>query len=279
MKLLSFERPGSGAATWGLMVGDGVVDLGGLAPSLRDALAAQMIDTLPASGRADYLLDDITYLPVIPEPQKIICVAGNYEAHLREAGFKTPPKPRLFPRFANSQVGHMQPIVRPLASVQLDYEGELAVVIGRKARHVGRDKAMQCVAGYSCYNDGSIRDWQSHSTQYTAGKNFPLTGAFGPWMVTPDEMGDLRAATLATRLNGVEVQRTSVGDMVLDVPALIEYCSSFTELLPGDVIVSGTPAGVGLFHTPPLWMKAGDTVEVEISGIGILRNSIVDEAR
>ncbi len=278
MKFLSFVRPDSGQASWGIVDGDGVIDMGDIAPTLRAALAAQLTDKLPVSRAPDYRLDQIRFLPVIPEPQKIICVAGNYEAHLREAGFTTPPKPRLFTRFANSQLGHQQAMVRPSASVQLDYEGELAVVIGRNARHVSRQDALQYVAGYSCYNDGSIRDWQSHSTQYTAGKNFPMTGAFGPWMVTPDEMGDFDAATLTTRLNGVEVQRTTLGQMVLDVAALIAYCSTFTELLPGDVIITGTPAGVGLFHTPPLWMKAGDTVEVEIQGIGKLVNSVVDEA-
>lgn len=278
MKLLSFERP-EGGASWGVLAGDGVADLGGLAPTLRDALATGAHLKANPSTAVQYRMADIRFLPVIPEPQKIICVAGNYEAHLKEAGFTAPPKPRLFTRFTNSQVGHLQPMLRPSESEQFDYEGELAVVIGRSGRRVPRALAMSIVGGYACYNDGSVRDWQSHSTQYTAGKNFPGTGAFGPWLVTPDEMGTLPDATLVTRLNGQEVQRTSIGDMVLDIAALVEYCSIFTELVPGDVIVTGTPSGVGLFRKPPLWMKAGDTVEVEISGIGTLRNLVADDNR
>jgi len=276
MRFLSYKKP-DGQETWGALDGHRVTDLKHQAPNLREAIATSQLAASAKAQAVSYALDDISFLPVIGDPPKIICVAGNYEAHLKEAGFTTPPKPRIFTRFSNSQVAHSQAMVRPTVSEQFDYEGELAVIIKKAGRHISKSEAMSYVAGYSCYNDGSIRDWQSHSTQYTAGKNFWRTGAFGPWMVTPDEAGDINKWSMATRLNGEEVQKTSIGDMVLDVAALIAYCSVFTPLEPGDVIVTGTPSGVGLFHKPPLWMKHGDTVEVEISGIGILRNPIVDE--
>lgn len=275
MRLLSYLRP-DGSPSWGALEGDAVTDLGARAPDLRAALRAGLTGA-SAADAPRHPLTAIRYLPVITDPPKIICVAGNYEAHLKEAGFTTPPKPRLFTRFANSQVGHGEAMIRPRASEQFDYEGELAVIIGRPGRHIARAAAAAHVAGYSCYNDGSLRDWQSHSTQYTAGKNFWRTGGFGPWMVTPDEAGDISGWRLSTRLNGRELQSAAIGDMVLDVPALIAYCSIFTPLETGDVIVTGTPGGVGLFHKPPLWMKPGDIVEVEISGIGTLVNPISDE--
>ena len=183
----------------------------------------------------------------------------------------------IFTRFADSQVAHLQPIIRPKASHKLDFEGELAVVIGKTARHVKAADALEYVAGYACYNDGSVRDWQKHTIQFVPGKNFPCTGGFGPWLVTCDEIGDPQDLELTTRLNGQVMQHTRTSDMIFDVRHLIEYCSTFTELAPGDVIVSGTTGGVGAFREPPVWMKPGDTVEVEISGIGILRNSIADE--
>jgi 2-keto-4-pentenoate hydratase/2-oxohepta-3-ene-1,7-dioic acid hydratase in catechol pathway len=161
--------------------------------------------------------------------------------------------------------------------VQFDYEGELAVVIGKRARHVPRGRAYEHVAGYGCFNDGSLRDYQRHSVQWTPGKNFHASGSFGPWLVTSDEAPDPAAFELETRLNGTVVQHESVGELCFDVPQLIEYCSTWTQLEPGDVIVTGTPGGVGAGRKPPLWMKAGDTVEVEIRGVGLLRNTIVDE--
>jgi 2-keto-4-pentenoate hydratase/2-oxohepta-3-ene-1,7-dioic acid hydratase in catechol pathway len=169
-------------------------------------------------------------------------------------------------------------MLRPLDTVQFDYEGELAVVIGRRARRVTRAAALDYVAGYACFNDGSVRDFQRHSQQFTPGKNFHASGSFGPWIVTADEVPDPRKLRLTTRLNGEVVQDESVGELCFDVAQLIEYCSKWAELLPGDVIVTGTPGGVGAGRKPPLWMKAGDTVEVEISSLGVLRNTIVDEA-
>ena len=185
----------------------------------------------------------------------------------------------IFVRFADSLVGHLEPIVRPPESVQLDYEGELAVVIGRRARRVPRERALEHVAGYSCFNDGSVRDFQRHGPQWTPGKNFRASGAFGPWLVTADEQDDPTRFRLTTRLNGDVMQSESVAELCFDVPALIEYCSTFTQLEPGDVIVTGTPGGVGAGRRPPIWMKDGDVVEVEIDGIGTLHNPVVDESR
>jgi 2-keto-4-pentenoate hydratase/2-oxohepta-3-ene-1,7-dioic acid hydratase in catechol pathway len=194
-----------------------------------------------------------------------------------EMGRDLPPHPVVFVRFASSLVGHGEPLIRPVASEQLDFEGELAVVIGKRARHVSRDSALEYVAGYSCFNDGSVRDFQRHSGQFTPGKNFVGSGSFGPWLVTRDEIPDPAALKLETRLNGELVQSESTGELLFSISALIEYMSIWTTLEPGDVIATGTPGGVGAGRTPPLWMQAGDSVEVEISGIGCLSNVVVDE--
>ena len=183
----------------------------------------------------------------------------------------------MFGRFANSQTGHLANIIRPKVSKDLDFEGELALIIGKSSRYISRAQAWDHIAGYACYNEGSVRDYQRHTHQFTPGKNFPQTGAFGPWMVTPDEAGDLGPVRLQTRLNGEIVQDATISQMIFGIPQQIEYCSSFTKLEPGDVIVTGTPGGVGSRRTPPLWMKPGDVVEVEIDRIGLLRNGIADE--
>ncbi|MGG5818559.1 fumarylacetoacetate hydrolase family protein [Falsiroseomonas sp. HW251] len=223
-------------------------------------------------------LGGATLLPLIPNPGKILCVGLNYEDHRRETGRAVVENPTIFTRFADSQAAHLQPLLRPRVSTDFDYEGELAVVIGKGGRYIPRDRAFEHVAGYSCYNDGSVRDWQRHTIQFTPGKNFPQTGAFGPFLVTPDEVPDLDALTLTTRVNGQVVQQAGLDHMIFDVPRIIEYCSAFTPLSPGDVIATGTPGGVGAKRQPPLWLKPGDTVEVEITGIGLLRNGIADEA-
>jgi 2-keto-4-pentenoate hydratase/2-oxohepta-3-ene-1,7-dioic acid hydratase in catechol pathway len=197
--------------------------------------------------------------------------------HIKEMGRERPEYPVIFVRFASSLVGHGEPMVKPRASEQYDFEGELAVIIGKRARHVPRERAYELVAGYSCFNDGSVRDYQRHGPQWTPGKNFQASGALGPWLVTAEELPDPGRARLRTLLNGEVVQDASVAELCFDIPALIEYCSTWTELLPGDVIATGTPGGVGAGRKPPLWMKAGDTVAVEISGIGTLRNPIRDE--
>ena len=249
-------------------------------PDLRAVLEAGAVTEFAracsASGKRTALAD-ATLLPLIPNPGKILCIGLNYEEHRRETGRAVVENPTIFTRFADSQAAHGQPLLRPRVSTDFDYEGELAIVIGKGGRYISRDRAFEHVAGYSIYNDGSVRDWQRHTHQFTPGKNFPQTGAFGPWLVTPDEIPDLDALRLTTRVNGMVVQESGLDHMIFDVPRLIEYCSAFTPLSPGDVIPTGTPGGVGAKRQPPLWLKPGDVVEVEITGIGVLRNGIADE--
>lgn len=279
MKFVSF-RNGNGPADWGIVQGEEVVSLTALAPDLKSFLAAgKALEPGVAAKQPRYALGNIEFLPLIANPDKIICIGLNYLTHIKEGGRPVPTKPTIFARFANSQLGHLQPIIRPNVSEQLDFEGELAVVIGKTCRHVSKAEAAGVIAGYSCYNDGSIRDWQRHGSQFVPGKNFADTGAFGPWLVTPDEFGDPAKASLETRLNGEVMQHATIDDLVFDIPTLIEYCSTFTVLEPGDVIITGTTGGVGAYREPPVWMKPGDIVEVEISGIGVLRNSIAQEGR
>ena len=208
---------------------------------------------------------------------KILCVGVNYRPHIEERGREIPSYPVVFTRFASSLVGPGEPVIRPQASEQLDFEGELAIVIGKNARHVSRENALDYVAGYCCFLDGSVRDWQRHTGQFTAGKNFDRSGAIGP-MVPAADVPDPTTLELTTRVNGEVMQRGNVADLVFDIPRLIEYCSTFTELRPGDIIATGTPGGVGAARTPPVWLKDGDVVEVDISGIGVLRNPIQDES-
>ncbi|WP_297844553.1 fumarylacetoacetate hydrolase family protein [Pseudomonas sp.] len=282
MKLASFIF--QGRSTYGVVDGELVIDLESVKQTfgadLKQAIANNRLaelthDVLASLPRIP--LDEVTFLPVIPNPGKVLCIGINYATHVRETGREMPTYPMIFTRFADSQTAHLQPIIRPTASHKLDFEGELAVVIGKPARHVKQADALDYVAGYACYNDGSVRDWQKHTIQFIPGKNFPSTGGFGPWLVTSDEIGDPQDLELTTRLNGEVMQHTNTSDMIFDVRKLIEYCSTFTELAPGDVIVSGTTGGVGAFREPPVWMKPGDEVEIEISRIGILRNNIVDE--
>ncbi|WP_020203075.1 MULTISPECIES: fumarylacetoacetate hydrolase family protein [Cupriavidus] len=282
MRLISFTHGGREA--FGVVVGDRIVDLAphrdAVGASLREALARgalPRIAAIAADSQPSLAVADVEFLPVIPDPAKILCVGINYASHVRETGREMPRYPMFFTRFADSQVAHGKPIVRPRASEKLDFEGELAVVIGKTARHVAAADALGYVAGYACYNDGSVRDWQKHTIQFTPGKNFPQTGAFGPWLVTSDEIPDPSQLTLTTRLNGEVVQQARTDDLIFSVGDVIAYCSTFTELRPGDVIITGTTGGVGAFRNPPLWMRAGDVVEVEISGIGVLRNGIQDE--
>lgn len=282
MKIASFMYQGRN--TYGVVDGSQIVDLG----SLKGVLGVDLKELI-TNGRLLELrqidlselpridIAQIIFLPVISNPGKILCVGINYAAHVRETGRDTPIHPMIFTRFADSQTAHQQAILRPSASHKLDFEGELAVVIGKTARNVMQDEALDYVAGYSCYNDGSVRDWQKHTIQFIPGKNFPQTGGFGPWLVTSDEIQDPQNLTLTTRLNGEVMQHTDTSDMIFNVRRLIEYCTTFTELAPGDVIVTGTTGGVGAFRDPVIWMKPGDTVEVEISSIGILRNTIADE--
>jgi 2-keto-4-pentenoate hydratase/2-oxohepta-3-ene-1,7-dioic acid hydratase in catechol pathway len=279
MKLASFLIYDK--ATWGLVDGESVRDVGSVVaiPDLRSLLQQEACDLL-GEARASaplYPTEYVTWLPVIPNPGKIFCVGLNYETHRKETGRAAVEHPTIFARFPNTQTGHLTNILRPRVSTQLDFEGELAVIIGKPGRYISRETAFDHIAGFSCYNDGSIRDWQHHTHQFTPGKNFPATGSFGPWMVTTDEFTELSSRQIATRLNGQTVQRARLGEMIFDIPALISYCSSFNPLAAGDVIVTGTPGGVGVKRIPPLWMKPGDVVEVEIEGIGVLRNGIADE--
>ncbi len=283
MKLMSFSVGNS--ETYGVATDSGVIDmaprLGGSLPKIKAVLDGEALDQVAqaaAGADADYGFDDVVFRPVIPRPGKIVCVGLNYEDHRVETGREPSGYPVLFPRYADSQVGHAQPMIVPRNSDKYDYEGELAVIMGKTARHVSREDALSTIAGYSCYNDGSIRDFQGHTHQFLPGKNFPATGAFGPWMVTADEIPDPTQLTLTTRLNGEQMQHANTDQLIFNIPYLISYISSFMPLRPGDVIITGTPGGVGFKRKPPVYMKDGDTVEVEISGIGTLRNPLKNEA-
>lgn len=274
MRYVSFER--NGTFSWGRLDGDKIVDLGAISADLKSALAAGL---LPVTATGPIIeRRDVRLLPVIPNPGKILCVGHNYEEHRVETGRERTDHPSIFVRFADTLVGADAPIVRPRVSVQLDYEAELAIVIGKAGRNIAPEDAMTHVAGFSCFNDASVRDWQWHTRQFTPGKNFPNTGAFGPALVTLDEIADLQTVSVESWLNGERMQGATVDHMLFPIPALIAYISQFTPLSPGDVVATGTPGGVGAKRTPPLWLKAGDTVEVRVSGVGSLTSRVVDEA-
>jgi 2-keto-4-pentenoate hydratase/2-oxohepta-3-ene-1,7-dioic acid hydratase in catechol pathway len=280
MKFLSF-RAGR-AAHYGLVNGNKVVDLSARLkyPDLKALIAAGATSEAAREAKGaspDFTLEQITFDPVIANPGKIICVGLNYHEHLNETGMEKFPYPAIFIRWADTQVGHLQPLIRPRNSETFDYEAELAAIIGKGGRHIAAADALSHVAGYACYNDASVRDHQRHASQWTPGKNFPGTGAFGPFMVTPEEVGKLAGKKIQTRVNGNVMQSSTLEMMIFPVPQLIEYISSFTPLSPGDVIVTGTPGGVAWVRTPPPWMKPGDTCEVEIDGVGLLKNPIVAE--
>ena len=283
MKLVSFVT--ANGPGYGVVKDGGVVDLrrrfGDRLPTLRALLSAGALPEAERIARdtaPDFPLDGLQLAPVIPDPDKIICIGMNYRDHVAEVGRTVTEKPALFARFAGSQVGHLQPLVKPAVSDQFDYEGELAVVIGKQGRHIPASRALEHVAGYSCYNEGSVRDWQRHTSQFLAGKTFAGTGAFGPWLVTADEIPDPARLILETRLNRQRVQHTTTDLMIASIPEQIAYISTMLPLLPGDVIVSGTPGGVGLKRSPQLFMRPGDIAEVAISGIGVLRNPVIAEA-
>jgi 2-keto-4-pentenoate hydratase/2-oxohepta-3-ene-1,7-dioic acid hydratase in catechol pathway len=276
MRLVSFRH--ADAQKFGAVVDGGIVDFSARWPSLRDAIAAKALPSLATTAKGakpDIALADVELLPTIPNPDKILCIGLNYASHAGEVGRPLPEVPSVFSRLHNTLVPQGGTIVRPSASTNFDFEGELAVIIGERCRHVPRARALSVVAGYSCFLDVSVRDFQKHSV--TAGKNFPATGPLGPWMVTTDVIPDPQALSLVTRLNGAEVQRDTTDHMIFDVATIIEYLSTVTWLEPGDVIATGTPDGVGLGRKPPLWMKGGDRLEVEISGIGALQVNVVDE--
>jgi 2-keto-4-pentenoate hydratase/2-oxohepta-3-ene-1,7-dioic acid hydratase in catechol pathway len=252
-------------------------------PGSLSALLAQWADALAIAGRAllgcrAIDLDRVELLPPLPAPGKIICIGLNYADHSAESGFEVPGYPTVFGRFASSLMGHGAPIIRPRVSEQLDYEGEFVAVIGRSGRDISKARALDHIAGYSLFNDASIRDYQFKAPQWTVGKNFDSTGAFGPYLVTADELPPGCAGLrLRTRLNGVVVQDASTVDLVFDVATLVSLLSEAFTLEAGDIIVTGTPSGVGLARKPPLWMRAGDVCEVELEGLGILRNPVADQ--
>jgi 2-keto-4-pentenoate hydratase/2-oxohepta-3-ene-1,7-dioic acid hydratase in catechol pathway len=282
MKLVSFMN--QGVASYGAVHGDRVLDLkpllGAQAHDLKALITQKMLGEAQAALQQhtpSLLLADLTLLPVIPNPNKVVCVGLNYAEHVRETGRELTESPALFLRLSESLVAHGQDIVRPPESFRLDYEGEIAIVIGEGGRRIAEADAWKHIVGYSCFNDGSVRDWQVSTTQWTAGKNFYRTGGFGPWMVTADEIQPNQKMTLVTRLNGVEMQRATTDMMIHSIPRQIAYISTFIPLEPGDVIVTGTPGGVGNKRNPQVFMKPGDVAEIEVDAVGILRNTIRDE--
>jgi 2-keto-4-pentenoate hydratase/2-oxohepta-3-ene-1,7-dioic acid hydratase in catechol pathway len=285
MKLISYVHEGK--EEFGAVDGENVV---GLREASGCATLAEFIGS-PAFAARDELvkgqevipLADVTLLPPIPRPEKIVCAVRNYMDHHQEAlalGLKREISdfPPIFLRVWRSQTAHGQAIVRPHASESLDWEGELAVIIGKEGRDIPESEAWEYVAGYSCYNDASIREWQFHAQQIAAGKNFENTGGFGPWMVTADEIDPGQTLKITTRLNDEVVQSGDTSHLIFSVPRLINYASTIFTLVPGDVIVTGTPAGMGFSRKPPLYMKPGDTVEVEIESIGTLVNPVTAQA-
>ncbi len=284
MKLVSFLRLGE--VTFGVEKNHGIIDLG---ERLRNKMRTKSIiellntDLMPREEdlenlSPDYSFSDITFLPVIPDPGKILCIGLNYEKHRIETKREESGYPTIFTRFSDSQVAHNQYLVKPNASDRFDFEGELAVIIGKGGRNIQEKDAMNHIAGYSCYNDGSIRDWQKHTSQFVPGKNFPKTGAFGPGMVLRQSISDYKKLKIQTRLNNEVVQDASLDQLIFDIPRLIAYCSSFNCLSVGDVIVTGTPGGVGDRRDPPLYLKEGDDIEVEISEVGLLKNHVINES-
>lgn len=281
MKFISFKQ--DNRKSWGILEGEEIIDLGAirlvgwasLGESLRRnlvPLALDLKDTAPKVSRAS-----VELLPAIPDAGKIICVGLNYADHVAEMNRPTPEYPVIFTRFNDSLVGDGEALVAPRNSMKFDYEGEMAIVIGETVRHVSSAEAEKAIFGYSVFNDGSIRDYQRHTHQFAPGKNFPKTGSFGPVIVTPDEIDDLGSKRITTKVNDVLVQDSTLDQLIFNCADLIAYCSEWTTLNPGDVIVTGTPGGVGDGRDPQLWLFPGDVVEVEVEGIGRLVNPVIEE--
>lgn len=278
MKILSFEH--AGQATYGVLHGDDCLlppqAFLSRFPDVRAVLEGSALDGLrDAIGQGTVLARSaVRALPVIPNPGKLICVGLNYKTHVAETKRADSEYPSLFLRFNDSLAADGDEVLRPSFSERFDWEGELAFVIGKGGRHIAKEDAFAHIAGYACFNDISVRDWQRHTHQFTPGKNFPGTAPLGPYLVTRDEVPDVTQLQLETRLNGQVVQKAGLSDLIFDIPTIIAYISRFTPLSPGDVIATGTPGGVGDRREPPLYMKDGDLVEVEITGLGVLRNRI-----
>lgn len=279
MRLASFLRP-DGTATYGTAEGDMLRDAGAVLgdryPDLKSVLAAGATRDLKGVGEA-IPAAGITFLPPVPNPEKILCIGLNYLPHILESGRPHPEYPSIFTRYPASIVGHGTPIERPRASREFDYEGELALVIGTDGRHIAEADAWDHIAGYACFNEGSVRDYQNHTTQFWPGKSFERSGAMGPHLVTPDEVGDILAQTLTTRVNGNVEQNAPISDLAISIPEIIAYASTVLTLRAGDIIVTGTPGGVGRYRKPQLFLEPGMSVEVEITNVGTLVNGVIDE--
>jgi len=290
MKLLSYRLAGDGGMVrYGAVRGDGAIDLsarlGARYRSLRELLDADALDEAAHAVRGaspEHALGDVTFLPPIPEPQKILCIGVNYvnrNAEYRD-GSEIPTRPSVFMRAPGSLVGHRAPLLRPPESEQLDYEGEIAIVIGKRGRRIPRERAREHVAGLTCMNEGTIRDWLRHGKfNVTQGKNFVASGSIGPWIVTTDECPPFDELHVWTRVNGEIRQDDTTANLAFPFDVLIEYLSTFAELVPGDVIATGTPTGAGARFDPPRWLVPGDVVEVTVDGIGTLANPVEDEIR
>lgn len=282
MKLISFLN--QGLPSYGIVQGDDVLDLtpllGAQAPDLKTLIAKDLLGAAAEAAKTQPFtlkFSQLTLLPVIPNPGQIFCIGLNYGEHVQETGNKVTEKPVVFTRFPDSQVAHNQDILRPAESHRLDYEAEIAIVIGKGGRRIKEEDAWDHIVGYACYNDGSIRDWQVATSQWIPGKNFYKTGGFGPWMVTADEIKPGQVMRLQTILNGQVLQDTTTDKMIHSIPRQIAYISTFLPLSPGDVIVTGTPGGVGNKREPQIFMKPGDVCEIVVDAIGTLRNTIRDE--
>ena len=248
-------------------------------PDLKSVIDAGQLETLEALARQvgeEVLAADAQLMPVIPNPGKVFCVGLNYKTHVAEMKRADSEHPAIFTRFADSLSAHGAPLPKPLATNRFDFEGELAVIIGKGGHNIVQGDAWEHIAGYACFNDGSARDWQRHTHQWTPGKNFPATGPLGPFLATRKAIPDINQLKLETRLNGQVMQHASLADLIFTIPVIIEYLSGFTQLSPGDVIATGTPGGVGDKREPAVYMHAGDVIEVEITGLGTLRNVVVN---
>lgn len=283
MSFVSFEI--GGRASYGLWMDEQTwiqapAEFEARYPDLRSVIAADRLDELDRVARASgrrVSAGQARLLPVIPNPGKVLCVGLNYKSHVAETKRADSEYPAIFTRYADSLLAHGAPMPKPRNTQRFDFEAELAVIIGKGGRAIPQARALEHIAGYACFNDGTARDWQRHTHQWTPGKNFPQTGPFGPYMATPREIPDVNQLTIASRLNGQVMQKASLADLIFTLPVIIEYLSGFTPLSPGDVIATGTPGGVGDRREPPVYMKAGDVIEIEITGLGVLRNVITDE--
>ncbi|MDB5571996.1 MAG: 2-hydroxyhepta-2,4-diene,7-dioate isomerase [Hyphomicrobiales bacterium] len=283
MKLASYVH--EGRESFGLALDGGLFDLGsrlaGRANSLVDALcgvAREDAVKLAAQAKPEIAFDAVRFLPPVVRPGKILCVGINYTSRPGEHDVGAPKWPSLFYRTPSAQTGHNGNLMRPPESVEFDYEGEIAILIGARGRRISPDKALAYVAGYSCFNEGSVRDWMKHGVyNVTAGKNFEASGSFGPWVATPDEIADPHNMRITTRVNGEVRQDDTTASMIFPFEQLIAYISTFTTLEPGDVIATGTPTGAGVRFDPPKWLRAGDVLEIEVQGVGVLRNVVADE--